>query len=238
MLLLFIAVTAAQSCKKKVNDNPFSTVQIKTLDKVHGGSIFHYRFVYDASNNIDSIKMVGGGLDTGHYSYSVFSYFGSSYSVTNESGFNFKVQAATNGLMLKVLLYDTVSFIYDNNVLGAVEVKTPTTVTPFYTKTTYNYYWNNGDIARETYSGNTDSFFYNQSRTGQAGDPWRIEEFLSYGRSYTKTSHLLNQKNHNGTWAEKYLYQFDANGRISQLQKIVNNNGAVPNDTVYYNYGY
>jgi hypothetical protein len=41
-----------------------------------------------------------------------------------------------------------------------------------------------------------------------------------------------------GEWAEQYLYDYDANGRISVLKKVKNNKGLVENDTTTYKIGY
>lgn len=235
---LLVIVGLVFSCKKKSNDNPLSNVRIKTIDIVHSSTMYHYHIAYDSHNNVDSINIIGGGLDTGNNNYKKFNYFGSSFTITDASNSTYTVQANTDGLILKVMLPDTLSMIYNGSELGELDKKSAITTYPYFTKSSYNYTWANSDITLMTFSGGKDTYSYDQGKSGQAGDGWRIDEFLSYGRSYTKTSHLLTADSLNGVWYLKYLYQFDNNGRISQMLKIQNNHNAAPDDSVVYSYQY
>ena len=239
-ILTALVVAGLFSCKKKSSDNNVSNLRIKRIDVTHGLYISHYRIAYTGVSNVDSILMYGGGLDTNHHTYKKFDYIGSSFTITNELNDRFTVEANTSGQILRVLQRDTLTFLYNNGgaELGGIDVKSPTTAYPYVVTTSLVYAWSGGDITGYTYSGGSYTYEYDNGQSGQAGDSWRIDEFLTYGRSYTKTAHLPKTQNLNGTWAEKYLYQFDGNGRISEMKKIRNSPGTDPDDTVVYSYGY
>jgi hypothetical protein len=236
VLLLALAAGCLFSCKKKANDNPTGTIKLATVDIANSGNRYHYHVVYDASNNVDSITMVGGGLDTGHYGFEKFSYFGTSYSITDQTGFSYTVYANSNGMIIKVLLHDTLNMFYKGVELTQLDIVTATTTYPYTTKSSTVYSWANGDVSSISSPAGAFTFDYNQGKTGQVGDPFRIDDFLTYGRPYLKTSHLPTDKIQNGTWTEKYYYEFDGAKRISKLMKVKNLTSG--NDTVSYYYSY
>ncbi len=237
-ILLLLIILPGISCKKSKNTN-FSTIKIATVDYASGNMRQHYIITYDKYNNVDSISDNGGGVDTGAFSFKKFNYIGSSFTITDQTGGIYMVDANTNGQILEVLLTDTLLMTYDGNELTKLSYKQPSSTYPFYTLTSYTYQWNNGDIASYSLSGVVDSYYYDQSRSGQEGDALRIGNFLQYGRSYISTSHLATEKEMLGTWGEEYLYKFDVAGRISQLTKVTNQ-GPAPNtnDTETYAYTY
>ncbi len=233
LLFLFIAILAtALSCKKKNNGSTGSN-RLALIDLSHSGSVQHYRIVYDEYNNVDSMVIIGGGTDTGFTGFQAFSYFGSSYSVTDANGNSFTVDANTSGVILEVLTTDTLFMTYNGAELGELDTKAAGG-----TKVATNYTWSNGDIVSTLSQGVTDSCDYNLSKNGQIGDAFRIDAFLSYGRPYIETAHLLTDIKSGGVWQEKYFYQFDGQGRISQFVKVKNNNGVSADDTTFYNYQY
>ena len=148
------------------------------------------------------------------------------------------VYANTNGMILKVLIADTTSMIYNGTELGEIDVKTEQITYPYYHITSTNYYWNNGDITGVISGGDTSTYDYDLSRNGQPGDPFRISAFMVYGRPLIRTIHLPKDLMHKGAWTEQYAYEFDGQGRISRLMRIGNNNGVTTDDTTVYNYKY
>jgi hypothetical protein len=60
-------------------------------------------------------------------------------------------------------------------------------------------------------------YTYNTGKNGQPGDALRIPEFLKYGRSSIKTTHLPAGYTISARQGATYLYSFDGNGRISNL---------------------
>lgn len=238
-VLLFLATLLAAgaiSCKKKKNDNPYGGALISMMDVSHSGSILHYRIYYDHANNVDSMIITGDGTSTGFNGYKKFSYFGSSYSITDQSNFTYTVYANTSGQVLKLLITDTTSFIYNNSLLGEIDVRTTIPAYPYYKITATNYYWQNGDVVTVRSGGVDKNYEYDVNRNGQPGDPMRIDAFLNYGRSYIKTTHLPTALTSNGVWLEKYYYIFAGNGLISQMIKVRNNGGVSVDDTTFYNY--
>jgi len=241
MLLLcscLIVTGLLPSCKKKSNASSPGNIKLALIDVSHQGAIKHYRIVYDAFNNVDSMVIIGGGTDTGSNGFMVFNYFGSSFSISDQSNNSFTVYANTNGVILEVLLADTLFMTYSGTELAQLTQKTVSAVYPFYTTVGTNYVWANGDILSTSLLTTTDSVAYSNSKSGQVGDGWRIDEFLSYGRPFIETAHLPTDFTSSGTWIEHFFYQFDSQGRISQLLKVLNNNGAVSDDNTYYNYQY
>ncbi len=237
-LLFIFAATGLFSCKKKTNDNPFGSARIATVDVAHSGSILHYRVYYGIGNNVDSLIITGDGSSAGYHGIKAFSYFGSSYSITDQDNFTYTVYANTSGMILKLLIADTTSFIYNGTQLGEIDVRTTTPTYPFFTINATNYYWQSGDVVTVTGGGINKSYAYDQARNGQPGDPFRIDAFLNYGRSYIKTTHLPQSLSTGSGWLEKYYYTFNPSGLISQLIKVKNNNTVTADDSTFYNYTY
>lgn len=238
VLLLCISFSVcAFSCKKKGGAAPFSDVRIATVDFYHSGEIEHYHIVYDQYYNVDSIVRTGDGTALGNNGYKKFTYFGSSYSITDESNFSFTVQANTSGQILKILTADTLIMHYNGSQLGALDTKTALPSYPYYKVTTVYYTWTNGDVTGVGPAGGTDNIYgYDLSKSGQPGELFRIADFLVYGRSYIKNTHLAKYLITGSDTVEKYYYQFEATGRLSQLLKINNSSGS--DDSTFYNYKY
>lgn len=224
------------SCKKKANPNPTGNLLLSNIDVINYRNISHYRIVYDGADNVDSIIMAGGGLDTGHYTLSKINYFGTSFTITDENGDTYTVYANSSGQIFKVLTHDTLNMLYNGVQLAEVDVVTATVTYPFVSKSSTVYTWANGDVTSVSSPGGTFTYDYNTAKIGQIGDPFRIDSFLVYGRPLIKTGHLPTDLLQSGTWAEKYYYQFDGQQRISQLMKV--KNMSTGNDTTVYNYRY
>jgi len=238
VLLLLAMIAIALSCKKNKGVQPISNLKIAYVDKYHAGSVLHYRFVYDSYNNVDSTIIVGGGTDTGTTNFMAFMYYGSFFSITTAYNGAYDVDVNSNNLISEVPLYDTLLMTYNNNELTEQDIKSPITTPPYYSIAATDYTWANGDIASYTNQGISYTLDYNQSRPGQLGDGWRIDLFLSYGTSYIQTTHLPTDIMNGAAWVEKYFYQFDGQGRISQFIRTQNNNGSGADDTTIYNYQY
>ncbi len=235
-LLLFI-ITIAASCKKNAGLN-FNAVKIASVDYYRsGGTVYHYRITYNAFNTVDSIVTTGGGTDTGTNSFSVFSYTGSSFLITDQQGLSYGVYANTNGMILEVLKTDTMLMTYNGNELTELDYKSPSNTPPYYIINAVTYNWRGGDIISYGPSqGAMDSVYYDPRHIGQVGDALRIDDFLTYGRSLTSTADLPAElKYANGK--EDYYYTFDGQGRISTLRKVISDNNS-PNDTADYIYKY
>jgi hypothetical protein len=238
ILLLLVIIGNLYACKKKNNSGSSGTIKLALIDVSHQGAVVHYRIVYDAYNNVDSLVTIGGGTDTENNGYKVFNYFGSSFSIKDQNSNSFTVDANTSGVILEVLIVDTLIMTYSGNELTELATKSPSATYPFYSLVSTTYLWANGDIVTATSPTGTDSVDYNTSKSGQIGDAFRIDEFLLYGRAYTETSHLPTDFTSSGVWAEHFFYQFDGQNRISQFLRVLNNNGLVPDDSTFYNYQY
>jgi hypothetical protein len=226
------------ACKKSSNNNPFGGSKIATIEYTHSGGGRHYNLFYGAYSDLDSMHWTGTGTSSGSSGYKKFSYFGTSFNITDETNFTYTVYANSNGQILKVLVTDTLGFSYSNNEIKQMQVYTHTASYPFYKYVATDYYWKNGDLASFTSENATTVFDYDLTKFGQPGDAIRMSEFLLYGRSFIKTIHLPSLLSKNSVWTEKYLYQFDGSGRISQMSKISNNLGITPDDTATYGYTY
>jgi len=237
-LLFLILIGSLLSCKKKSNSNPPANIKLALIDVSHQGAIKHYRIVYDVYNNVDSIVRTGGGADTGSNGFEAFNYVGSSFSITDQTGNSFTVDANTNGQIFKVLVTDTLTMTYNGTELTELTTKILSPTYPFYSLVSTNYLWGSGDIVSATTASTTDSIAYNTSKSGQIGDALRIDAFLTYGRSYIVTSHLPIDFTSSGNWVEHAFYQFDSQNRLSQFLKVLNNNGASADDSTFYNYQY
>jgi hypothetical protein len=220
-----LAFTCFFSCKKSsVN---LSSIRIATVDVTTGGQTTHYRIVYGAGNAVDSIIESGGGNG-----FMYFNYFGTSYSITDALGNTYDVYANEAGQILKVLEPDTLTFDYNNSQLSEVDEQLSSGIL-----NKYYYTWQNGDVSAISGPATSDIYSYNTGKGGQAGDAIRIGQFLVYGRSFTKTAHLPEGITFSDSTQQKYYYQFDGSGRISQLQ-FVSIYGPGSTDTSIYRYTY
>lgn len=227
------------SCKKKKNDNPFGNARIALVDLTHGGSVIHYRIYYDAYSNIDSMSMIGDGLSAGYFASRKFRYVGTSYTITDQAGSVLTIFANSANQILKICYPDTISLTYNGSQLASREAIYPVTYYPYYMISRTNYTWVNGDMTRDSTTGGagTNVTSYDLTRNGQPADAIRVKQFLELGRSYIKTTHLPINVSHAGAWNEKYFYQFDGSGRISQLLVVDENPGAT-SDSIVYSYTY
>jgi hypothetical protein len=230
LTVMFFGLTAGMlSCKKKKNDNPYGNQKITAVDLTRYGYTKHYRIVYDHNSNVDSIITTGSG----QYGVKKFIYLGTSYSITDEYGNSFIVDADANGTIFKILQSDTLSMLYQGAGLAELDTKSPIASYPYYVLSSVYFTWSNGDVA--TVGAQTYDY---TGRNGQPGDAIRIDEFLSYGRSYIKTNHLpADLRNTANDTAQKYFYLFDGGGRISQLTKLTKVSAGIY-DTALYVYGY
>jgi hypothetical protein len=236
-ILLWLTCTFA-ACHKKSNNNPFGSSRIATVVVSHADYAYNYRVVYDASNNVDSIILTGSGTAAGTTGFKAFTYVGSSFTITDQAGTT-TVYANGSGQILKVLETDTLSMLYNGSQLAELDTWMPSLAYPYYTITKERFTWTGGDLTGDSGSGSgAYTYDYDNSKAGQPGDAWRIFEFLNYGRSFIKATHLVTDKMQSGTWVEKYQYVTDGSGRVTQLAWIGNGNGVVPNDTTVYQYTY
>ncbi len=239
-LIPFLVVVLATnfSCKKSAN-NSLSNTRIAALDITHNGGVRHYHIVYDRFNNVDSFVVVGGGYDTGYNGYTFFNYIGSSYNITDGTGSFLSIYAYSNGLILKVLQKDTLNMLYNSsNQLAEINVVSPITRYPYDSVTFIYYNWNNGDMTDYNSNGVNWKYDYDNSHTGQIGDAIRINEFLTYGRSFIKSNHIPKDFYTGNIMTEQYLYTYDGSGRISVFTKILVDHTGRPNDTTTYSYFY
>jgi len=236
--LIILSSAGLLCCKKSANNNPFGNALIATIDYAHTGSILHYHIYYDSGNEVDSITYVGDGTSIGSSGFKDFSYFGTSFNITDQTNFTFTVDAYSNGLIFKILVADTLGMIYNGAQIAELDQFSTTTYYPYHTNTPTDYTWKNGDVNTITTANVTGQYDYDDTKYGQPGDPIRISEFLLYGRSFIKTTHLPTDITKSGVWTEHYFYTFDSHSRISQLMRIFNNNGVSIDDTSTYNYTY
>jgi len=219
------------------------TVRIASVYKIEStGGRHHYYIGYDSFNNVDSIGIIGGGTDTGYADYVTFNYVGSSFVINDHQNGSLMVDANSSGQIIKVLSIDTMIMFYNGSELTEIERKLASINPPGYALDSTIYTWNGGDlIGYKVDTGVVDSYYYDLTRTGQIGDALNIENFLTYGRSYFSTVHLPDELSFRGVWIEEDLYQFDGQGRISELMRVINgttNGTSSPNDTTTYVYTY
>jgi hypothetical protein len=238
--LIFI-LACVSSCKKKSSSSPLSNILIATVDVNTSGSIEHYRFVYNSGNDVDSMIIVGGGLDTGSNDYKYFTYYNTSYTITDQHNNSYTVEDS-NGVIEEIVstvTADSIILTYYSGLLGIFTNKSPGTFPPYYVESIASYSWSGGDVNSVSIQGGAlETYNYNTSQSGQIGDGARIDYFLNYGKPFFKTNHLPVELLSNGVWAEEYFYQYDNIGRISQLVKVGNNNSIGANDTTTYSYTY
>jgi len=235
LFICAVSLSVSMSCKKKNNTTP--AIRLRTIEQTTSSGGRLYRVVYDGLYNVDSLVWAGLGSSSGSSGLTKFKYVGTSFTMTNVSGIEIMVYADGAGKMLKVLQADTIIFHYKNDLLEALDHKTATTMPPYYTTTTEYYSWKDGDLTYVGPSGGTGvGFYYDMSKSGQAGDPMRIDNFLLYGRSYIKTNHLPMGMTRNADTIARYFYQFDGSNRISQLSSV-SYDGSLT-DTVAYRYTY
>jgi len=233
-----LLLLGAASCKKKSNDNPFGNVRIATVDVTHGGAIEHYRLYYDTYNNIDSMSITGDGTASGQFGFRKFNYFGSSWTVTDEGNFTFTVYANTAGVLLKVLIADTLTYSYENNQLTQLTQYVPTTTPPYHSISTTYFEWKNGDLITATTGSIVQAYSYLTSRNGQPGDALRLPGILNFGKPAVKTAHLPQGVATGHGQGESYVYSFDDKGRISSLMKLISDSSVAFHDTLTYGFSY
>ena len=181
---LILSGVLMYSCKKKSNSGSLSNILIATVDRSHSGSIAHYRFVYDAINDVDSIISTGGGLDTGHNGFTYFTYFGNTYTATDENNNSYTI-TDSGGVIQEIAIPDTVIVTYYRSLPSVLTIKSPSPYIPYYVATIADYSWANGDINYINIQGGaTETYTYNTAKNGQIGDGCRIDDFLSYGKAY------------------------------------------------------
>ena len=234
LLFIFFALLCCFfSCKKKNTLNT-AGIRIASINYSHDGEQELYSIIYDAYNNVDTMTITGAGSAAGHNRFNAFKYFGSSYSITNETNNVTTVYANTAGMILDVMnTSDSFSFIYSSNQLAQLYDWSYAVNSLL---STAQYTWTNGDVSAIYTGSSTQTYDYDNTKPGQIGDPIRVNEFLSVGLPYIKTSHLPKDMYVNGTWQQKYYYTFDGQGRISQLQLVTNS--APTTDTTVYQYTY
>ena len=236
-LLLAVMAFIGYSCKKSSNNNPFGTAKIATAMVSNNGAVENYLFIYDASNNIDSVFISGSGSAAGLASYLKYNYIGSSWSITSPAG-SFMVYGNTAGQLLKVLIADTLTYSYTNNQLSEINQYAVTLSPPYYVNTPTYYTWFNGDVTKAVTGSQTQTYTYNTGKNGQPGDPIRIAGFLAYGVSPVKTTHLPESISNSSTQGVNYFYTFDSKGRIDTLTEVAFNKTLSTTDTTTYVYTY
>jgi len=241
-LLLLFTVIAVSGCKKKSNSNPLAGSVLLYINLTNSnGDITYYRMVYGAGNNIDSIVITGGGTDTGYNDFLAFDYLNSSYIITDKSNNQTTVHLNSNVLIDTIRSATSTAYTYlqySGTLLGAVNNEEPLSSYPYYTLYTTDYNYSGNNISSITSTGTAETYDYNTSLSGQLGDPQRIGELLTYGRTYTASANLATDMYVNGTWQEKYTYQLDGSGRITLMTRVINNTSGGSNDTLRYAYTY
>jgi len=239
-LLTALIICVAVSCKKS-NGISIGNSRIVYVNYTNtNGQANYYRIVYDGNNNVDSIINTGGGSDTGHNGFLALNYLNSSFSITDENN-NSNIVDINTSLQIDTIFSTGTNYtfmLYNGSQIGSVNVNTPISAYPYYMTSITDYTYSNGDIAAVNATGAAETYDYDQSKSGQIGDPQRITEFLDYGRAYTQSAHLATDMYLNGTWQEKYFYNIDSYGRIQQMTRVINNGTGGTNDTAYYVYGY
>ena len=233
-VLFLIIILLASSCRKNKIVNP-ENYRIATVDETAtGGATNHIRIVYLADGNVDSII---NGTD-----YQKYTYFSSFYTVAFDTFNMDTITIDPKGNIKSIYASgDSIYFTFDGtrvidrNEVGGLSTGANVDM----------YDWQNDDINSIIYQdGTINTYSYDKSRDAQTGDASQINEFLVYGRSFTKCKHIRNNTTRysggslygGGTTVqyEKDLYQFDDKGRISVLTRIMNQT----NDTTTFRYTY
>lgn len=229
-------VIALGSCRKSASGNPFGNQKIATVDFYDNDVVQHYHIFYDAYNNVDSIAVIGGGIDTNSNGYLKFVYSGSNYTITDESNATLLVETNASGNIIEIAQVDTFTVKYNGSQVSEIsQVLLTSPPTSSYIDEYFD--WTNGDVASSRENNTYSYWTYNMSRPGQPGDPQRIRDFLQYGRSIFKTAHL--PASFTGTsQGTNFSYSFDASGRISTLVLAITDATLATIDSEIYHYTY
>ena len=247
-LILAICFTAflISACKKSKNDDssPAAKYNVKTMDYVDPfKNGYHYRFVYNSKNDVDSIIRTGiGGNILLPVNVQKFTYTDSSCKITSvfsdSSSLGHDTYLAYNpdgAVTKKIDLLGTIS-------LGAVfyTYNDKELTTAFYTGAVpiiYTYEWANGDIEKCL----KDSlllytYFYDTSKRTLIDFQPFPDDYMQYGKPGYNTKHLLTQMKQ-GSDDFYYYYNFDPMGR-PMTRTIVRKTKYGTTDTTVYIYGY
>jgi hypothetical protein len=148
------------------------------------------------------------------------------------------VNANTAGVLLKVLVPDTLYYTYSGSQLTDMNHYTTIATPPYYLNTHTFYTWKDGDVVSSVTGTVTRTYTYNKSRDGQPGDALRIHDFLNYGRPVIRTTHLPSGYTQSSSIGASYNYAFDANGRISTMAEVNYDTDMGTSDTTFYTYSY
>ena len=223
ILLLFLCATA---CKKSDSLSP-SDAQIATVERIYNGFNTRYRIVYNKDKTVDSIVIFHVNMG-GTFDVEKFIYNGNSYTIDKMGNTLYTITTGANGMIQKIAAPGlTTDAVYTGNLITQWSQTLVTTTPPYYETSGYRYLWANNDItsANYTLSSFHELFFYDYSHAGQPGDALRIYDFLQYGSSLFKTSHVptvvksADSVSSPGL-AAQYLYQYDNAGRISKLSVV------------------
>jgi hypothetical protein len=230
---LFSMLAFCFAACKKSNDNPLANVRLASVDVTNSSAaVTHYRLFYDKFGQIDSINISGNSNG-----YKKFAYSSLAYTISDQNYYTYKVTIDANNLVTEMFTTDTPTFIYNGTQLAELDNKILISSYPYFTKKSYYYTWANGDISSITTSGSTESYGYDNTKTGQPGDALRVNNILDYGRPIVKTAHVPDSLVINGVTYEKFFGKYDGSGRMTRLTMVLyNTNGST--DSTFYDYGY
>jgi hypothetical protein len=232
-VIVIVLICAVAACKKKNNEDPLMNLKMTQIGVAHSGTSVQHRVTYAMGGNVDSMAKTGSSSG-----FMKMTYVGQTYTIANQSGQSLYLYTNADGNITKVFTKDTLLMFYTNGQIYEMDVVSPTNVYPFFSKTVNTYGWSNGDLTNIRKPANaTFSYYYDNSKSGQAGDAIRIRQFLDYGRSYTKTSHLPIGLIYNGDSIEQYYYEFDGQSRVTKLTNV-DRSGSGPDDTTEYTIQY
>ena len=246
--LLFIpaicVLAALSSCGKKKNSDsapvvPVINNKVKTVDNELTAVLTHYRIVYDAKTNVDSmIITVVSGKDTMTGPQVKFNYSGDSlcridqYSGT-AGAYTTAVSYNADGAPTQITdMFLTQYFTYNNRELTMYKVVGHVGgPDPGY----FTCKWSDGDMVFRIppNSSDTEKYIYDTTRMLNRDYQPMPDDYLWNGRQGYSTRHLLTSIK-GGTSETDYFYNFDAKGRLIKKRTVA----GASRDTSTSIYGY
>lgn len=238
-LLVLFSGLLLLSCNRKDQGVNLGNLKFSTIAVIAGNNVSNYRCVYDSQGNLDSL--VYSNIDSGNNNngYLAFEYATNYYLVHHSTGGTDSIQL-NKGNFTYVYQQSTGDSIYfEYNTAGNITkqfIHMP--VNGAIDSNVFN--WGSFDINYiQSYTSSNPAYYtVNPNIVGQIGDALRINQFLTYGKTYLNTPHLPIFETYVGNVVENYLYKYDASGRISELSVAENFNSGTNMDTIYYKYTY
>jgi YD repeat-containing protein len=212
-------------CKKK-NDSKLECRIVRLTKKTQT-----FDFSYGSNGKVSAMLLMPDNQQT------LFSYEGNKtiITVTHKGNFDYRMIVDNNasGLATNVRYeYDQAGISWYNQAFSYDERKLTTNLITDVALDTVkvNYIWGNDNLATQISEGDVFHFKYYTDKPYQPGD-WRYNQQLIQGYRIYNDKNLLQSEEING-FIVYYTYQYDTNGRITEVTRTA------PNSTITYKIEY